>query len=446
MRSGGDASAASAYDAGEDSGRPWGLRTVLVRHADFRRLFAGSTVSLFGSSVTTVALPLTSVVCLHASATEMGVLSAVMWLPHLVLGLPAGVWVGRMPYRRVLIIGDVSQMLLIGAIPALAALGLLRMWHLYVVMLLAGVANLFATVAAQSLTPQLVPRDQLLPANSALMLSNATVNTTGSALGGLLVAALTAPIAMVVDAVSFLVSSLFKMRIQASGRVDTPAAETAAAEERQPTHLRAGIVEGWRAVFAHPVMRAVVTAATVGAFAGQTQAVVLMLYLVRDIGLPAGQVGALVALSGVAGVVGALTAPRITRRLGPGPAFIAGMSFASVSGLVLAAATGPFVAVFAVLAVAQLLRGAGPSLYGINQQTFRQALIPAELLSRVNATWRFLAFGGQSIGALAGGAAGTALGSRATLVAGSCLMLAGTVVALLSPVRRLRELTDVPRP
>lgn len=421
------------------SQRSWGLWGVLVRHADFRRVFVGGSISLFGSSVTTVALPLTGVIYLHASAAEMGVLSAVGWLPHLVLGLPAGVWVDRLPYRRILIISDLSQAVLIGVIPASAVLGLLQMWHLYVVALLAGAANLFATVAAQSFTPQLVPRDQLLPANSALMLSNATVNTTGSALGGLLVTAFTAPVAMVVDAASFLVSALCKMRIRTPGRVGASSAE------KRPMTLRTDIVEGWRAVFTHPILRKVIVAATIGAFAGQMQAVVLILYLVRDISLKAGEIGALVAFSGVAGVVGATAAPWVTRRLGPGPTFIAGMAFASVSGLVLAAATGPFLVAFAILVLAQFLRGIGPSLYGINQQTFRQALIPAELLSRVNATWRFFAFGGQAIGALLGGAAGAALGFRATLVVSSCLMLAGTAVALVSPVRGLRDLADAQR-
>ncbi|MEO3813724.1 MFS transporter [Sphaerisporangium sp. B11E5] len=417
--------------SGGTGGASRGLWTLLAHNADFRRLFTGTSVSLLGSSVTTVALPLTGVIHLRASAAEMGLLSAAALLPHLVLGLPAGVWVSRVPYRRVLVLTDLTQMASLAAIPVLAVLGSLQMWHLYAVALSTGVAALFSTVAAQSFTPDLVPRDRLLAANSGLMLSNATVTTTGSALGGMLVSALTAPVAIVVDAASFLVSALCKARIRAPGH---PAVPTT------PPRLKADIVEGWRAVFAHPVMRAVVTAATIGAFAGQMKAVVLALYLIRDIDLSAAQVGLLIALSGAAAVAGALTAPFLTERLGPGPAFVSGMFLTSVSGLVLATASGPFPVAFTVVALAQCLAGAGPSLYGVNQQTFRQVFYPAGLLPRVNATWRFLAFGSQSIGALTGGLTATALDLRAALLVSSCLMLTGTAMAAASPLRRLRRL------
>ncbi len=126
-----------------------------------------------------MALPLTAVVHLHASPVQMGLLGAVAWMPHLVLGLPAGVWVDRMPYKWTLVASDLVQTLLLGSIPVLATLGLLQIWQLYVVALLAGIGNLFETVTAQSFIPILVSRRQLLPANSAFMLSNAT----GSALG-----------------------------------------------------------------------------------------------------------------------------------------------------------------------------------------------------------------------------------------------------------------------
>jgi MFS family permease len=154
--------------------------SVLGRYPDFRRLFVGNSISTLGSSVTTVALPLTAVVYLHASPAEMGLLGAVALLPYLVLSLPAGVWVDRMmSYKRLLVLADLAQALLLGSIPVLAILGVLRLWQLYVVVVLAGVASLFETVAAQSFIPRLVSRQQLLPANSALMLSNATVSTTG---------------------------------------------------------------------------------------------------------------------------------------------------------------------------------------------------------------------------------------------------------------------------
>jgi MFS family permease len=204
--------------------------------------------------------------------------------------------------------------------------------------------------------------------------------------------------------------------------------------------LRAGILDGLRAVFGHKIIRVVTLAATVGALAGQMQAVVLVLYLVRDLGLSASLVGAVVAAGGAAGILGALRAARITQRIGQGPAFITGMFLASSGGLVLAAAAGPLPLTLAILVIAQVLRGAGPSLYGVNQQTFRQALIPAVLLSRANATWRFLVFGMQPAGALLGGLTGSAVNLRATLIISSAIMLGGTAIAFASPLRTLRGL------
>lgn len=433
--------------------------SVLRRFPDFRRLFAGNTVSLLGSSVTAVALPLTAVGYLHASAVQMGVLGAVALLPHLVLGLPAGVWVDRLPYRRLLVAADLGQLVLVGAVPVLALAGVLRIWQLYVVVALAGVGSLFETVTAQSFTPRLVPRDRLLPANSALMVSNATVGTVGAALAGVLVTALTAPVAIAADALSFLLAALCKSRIRDPGLPTTrpdaakgTAAPDAAAGGKGAGGARVGLARevwaGLRVMFAHPVLRAVTVGATIGALAGQMQSVMLVLFLVRGVGLPTGLVGGVVAVGAAAGILGGLLATPVTRRIGPGRAFLTGQLVLALSGLVLAGAGGPLPVALGVVAAGQVLRGAGPPLFGVNQQTFRQTLVAPEMVSRVNATWRFLVFGMQPIGALLGGLLGAAVGLRGALLAGSAVMLLGTAVAAASPLRTLRTLPTAndPRP
>jgi predicted MFS family arabinose efflux permease len=300
------------------------------------------------------------------------------------------------------------------------------------VAVLAGACNLFESVAAQSFTPRLIPRQQLLPANSTLMISRATVGTTGAALGGILVSLLTAPVAIAADAASFLLAGLCKARIRTPG--------LAAVEDRPREQLRAAIREGLRVVFGHKIIRAVTLAATIGALAGQMQAVILVLYLVRGVGLSGALVGVVIAVGGAAGIPGALQAVRITERAGPGPAFITGMLLASSGGLMLAFASRPLPLALVILVIAQVLRGAGPSLYGVNQTTFRQALLPPAALPRANATWRFLVYGMQPIGALLGGLTGSALGLRATLIISSAAMLFGTAIAYASPLRTLREL------
>lgn len=174
------------------------------------------------------------------------------------------------------------------------------------------------------------------------------------------------------------------------------------------------------------------------------QAVILVLYLVRERRLSTALVGVVIAAGGAAGIGAALLVTAITERIGPGPAFVAGMLLASSGGLVLAAASRPLPLTLVIVIIAQALRGAGPALYGVNQQTFRQVLIPPAALSRANASWRFLVFGMQPIGALLGGLVGSALNLRATLVISSAVMLLGTTVAYASPLRALRELAPLP--
>ncbi|TWD73473.1 transmembrane secretion effector [Kribbella amoyensis] len=377
--------------------------------------------------MTTVALPLTAVLVLAASPVQMGLLGAVSFLPHLVLGLPAGVWVDRLSYRRVVVGADLLAATALAAVPILAATGLLRMWHLYCVVVITGTCSLFSAIAAQSFAPVLVPRSEMLAANSVFALSNSLVSTSGSALGGVLVQLLTAPIAIAVDAASLLLSAITKARITVTGR-------STAADPAKESIFK-GIRGGFRAALEHPALRATTIAATAGALAGQMQAVVVVLFLVRDLSLSAQLVGLVIAVSGIAGIVGATVGVQITGRLGNGPTFIVGMTLSSLAGLVMATAAGPTAVALAVVIVAQLLRGWGPTLYGINQQTIRQILIPPELLARTQATWRFLVFGMQPIGALLGGTLGALPGFRPTLVISSLIMLTGTTLALLSPLR-----------
>lgn len=409
-------------------------RSILARHPDFRRLFMGNTVSLAGSSVTAVALPLTAVVYLHASAAEVGLLGAVPYVPKLLFGLPAGVWVDRLAYRRLLVLCDLTQVVLIGLVPILAAVGQLAIWQLYVVGSLAGLANLFETVTAQSFIPKLVSRQELLPANTALQLSMSSVATSGTALGGVLVSVLSAPFALVADAVSFAISGFVKARIRTAGL-------TAVGDRPTGELLGRQIVSGLRVVLGHRVIGRVTAAAAVGAFAGQVQGVLLVLFLVRVVHLSSGLVGVTVAMSGVAGMIGAMVATRITRRLGPGPTFILGMFTASLAGIVVAVTPDPVALALVVLAIAMLLRGAGPSLYGVNQRSLRQSLIAPEYLSRANSSWQFLVYGTQALGALVGGLLATVLGLRATFMFSSAIMLIGAATALLSPVRKLNTFT-----
>lgn len=425
--------ATCAMEEGEATIRALTNRWFLTRHPEFFKLWAGQAVSAFGSAITAVALPLTAVVVLHVSTLQMAVLAAAGVVPHLLFGLVAGVWVDRLPRRPVLVATDVGRAVLLGTIPVLAVQRLLHVEHLYAIAFLAGVMALLFDTASMSVLPALVGRgshDDLTRANGLMILSTSVAGTAGPSVAGGLVQLLTAPLAIAFDAVSFLVSAGCSLLIEMP---------LASARPRARVRVLREIAEGLRAVFDSPILSAVTISATVGALGGAMQAALIVLYAVRDLHLTPAFVGLAVAVSGCASILGSLLAPGSTRRLGSGPAYITGQLLSAVAGLILAAARGPVAAVALLVLVGQLLRGLGLPLFAIPQRTLRQALVPDEMLGRVNATWRFLVFGAQPAGALLGGALGTAFGLRSALVGGSLVMLAAVAWAAASPLRELRE-------
>lgn len=406
-------------------------RLFLARHPEFLKLWSGQSISSLGSAITAVALPLTAVVVLHASALQMAALAAVGTLPQLLFGLLAGVWVDRLPRRSVLVVADLARAALLGAIPALAVLGALRIEHLYAVAFMAGVMTMLFETAVMSLLPALVGRDGLSRANGLTILSTSVAGTAGPSVAGGLVQLLTAPVAIAFDAASFLLSAACAALVVAPPR---PAAG------RGPVRLRAEIVEGVRALLGSPVLSAVAVSAAVGALGGAMQGALVVLYLVRELHLTPALVGLAVAEGGAASVAGALLAAPYGSRVGPGPAFITGGALAAAGGLLLAAARGPLGVVAPLVALGLLASGMSTPIYGVPQRTLRQALVPDAVLGRVNATWRFLVFGIQPIGALLGGLTATAFGVRAALIAGSAVILVAVTRAAASPLRTLREI------
>jgi hypothetical protein len=243
--------------------RQW---TVLRSHPEFFKLWGGQAMSSFGSAITGLALPLTAVVTLGATPLQMGVLGTVGFLPQLLFSLPAGVWIDRLPRRPILVGSDLGRAVLLGSIPVLALLGLLRMEALYVVAFLSRIGALCFVAAALAFVPALVARERLVDANSASALSDSVAMTAGPALAGGLVQLLTAPVAIALDAFSFLVSAVFSLLI----RVQEPAP---VAKHRRG-RLWADIGAGLRLLVAHPVLRAMAVSATLASFAARVHSTV----------------------------------------------------------------------------------------------------------------------------------------------------------------------------
>jgi hypothetical protein len=390
------------------------------RNREFLKLWSGQAISWTGSAITTVAMPLVAVVTLHASAVEMGVLAALNVLPHLVFGLPAGLVVSRYSLRRLLLVADLGRAVLLGIVPLLAGIGHLRMLHLYLVALVAGVLTLLSDTASQSLLPVLVPRDDLMSANSITLFTQTVAGTAGPSLAGVLVAAVSAPFAIAFDAVSYALSAVTSVLL------------------KEPPRLVAGrgtaltVTGGLRVLFGDPLLKPLVISATAAAAFGALQAPLVVLYLVRELHWSPLLVGAAITISGVASAVGALAAPAYGRLLGLGRAYITGQLLASLSGLALAAGLTP-------LAIgSQLLTGLGMPLYGVPQRTLRQSRVPPALLPQTTAAWRTLVIGGQTIGAATSGVLATTLGIRDTFVATTLGMLSAALYSARSPLRHTR--------
>jgi len=402
----------------------------LWRHADFLKLWAGQSVSQCGSQITILALPLTAALTLHASAANMGFLAAASTAPFLLFGLFAGVWVDRLRRRPILMIADVARFTLLALIPILALLDALALIDLYIIAFLVGILTVFFEVAYTSFLPAVVGRAHLVDGNSKLETTRSAAQIAGPSAAGALVQLITAPIAIAVDALSFLVSVLFLSLI----RTPEPPPVQPATRRR----IWAEIGEGLRAVMDNPILRATMgSAGTVNMFGSMLFAVYVLYAL--HIGIGAGLLGLTFAVGNLGYLCGAFLTRRITHRLGIGPTISAGLIVMAVCGLLVPLAGGSLILSISCLMVAQFARGFGGTLFNINNVSLRQTITPDHLLGRVTATSRFVSTGALTIGSLAGGILGAVVGLRPTLMIGAVGGLFAVVWVLCSPIRALRE-------
>jgi predicted MFS family arabinose efflux permease len=366
--------------------------------------WVGETISELGSATAVIGVPLLAVLFAHATTFQVGVLAAAGSLPWLIIGLPIGAWLDRLPARPVMVGCDLAAAGLYATIPAAYAVGVLQIGQLVVVQLLAGVANVAFTTAYQLYLPSLVDGEELTEANAVIQASYSTATLGGRGLSGVLTQLVGATSAVTLNAVSFFASAGCLLGIRAPERRDLT---------KQPQwSVRQEVLEGIAFVSRDPYLRPLALFGGVANLALAAFAALVVVFLVRSLGLAAGPAGALTALPGVGGLLAAsLAAPLVTR-------------FGSARGMLLAGALLPF-ALLAPLAdpgarltfyiIGILLAATGVSLSTIIISTFRQTYSPAGMLARVTVTMRFVILGANPVGALAGGALGAWLGARDAL-------------------------------
>lgn len=409
---------------------------ALRQNKDFVRLWTAQTISKFGSHVGNAGVEFTALLNLRATPVQMGLLGSFATFPVLVVGLLAGVWVDRTRRRPLLIAADMGRALLLLTVPLALWLGVLRIEQLYLVAALVGALAVLYGVADQSALPGLVRREDLVEANGRLGTSDALAEVGGPALGGTLVQWLTAPIAIVLDVLSFLVSAVL------IGRIRTPEAPPPPAEER--AGIGAEIREGLAAVWRSPTLRALALANAATTFFGSFIGVLYALYLLRDLGFTPALVGASVGIGGVGALLGAALAAPVTRRLGVGPSIVACRLIDTVIGFLLPLAGGSKELAIGMIFVAQLTGDLPGAIARINETSLRQAAIPPHLLGRAGASMDVLVSGATPLGALVSGLLGEAIGVRATLWVAFIAILIANLGLAFSPVRAVRSISSPP--
>ena len=407
---------------------------LLRRHGDYRRLWTAATISLFGTQISLIALPFIAAVLLHAEPFEVALLGTVEFLPFLLFTLPAGAWVDRLPRRLILVAGDLGRALSLLTIPIAWQLGELTMAQLYIVGFVNGFLTVFFDVADQSFLPAILEPDELVEGNAKLQVSASAAQVLGQPVGGGIVGLLTAPIAVAVDAASYVVSGglIFSIRKR------EPARTPNASSDGTPSGIRHEIAEGLRYVTGHPYLRYIAASTGISNLFSNIAFATIAYFVYTELGLTPFQFGLAGGIGSLGVLLGALIAGRIAERIGVGRTILWSMALSGPAAL-LAAIAQPGTAVV-VLTSSFFLTSLTGVVYNINQVSLRQAITPERIQGRMNATMRFLVWGTIPIGQVIGGIVATAIGSRGALIVGGVLGCFAFVPILFSSVRSLERI------
>ncbi|MFE3516422.1 MFS transporter [Streptomyces sp. NPDC059166] len=409
----------------------------LLHDRGFRRFWAGHTISQFGDRISELALPLVAVAALGASANQVAWLTALIWTPNL-LAILLGAWVDRRIHkRRLMIFADLARAVILLSLPVASLLNAVTIGQLYAVALLTGSAAVLFNTAYPAFFASLVPRSSYVEANSKLSVGRAASQVAGPAVGGGLVQVLSAPVAVIADALSYVVSAFMVGRVPL---VDPP---TRVVEASAPSSLLRRAREGIAFVLRHEILRAALgCVVTVNFFTFVAGSGLLVLFAGRNLGLSPGATGLAMGIGSTGALLGAVLAPRLSRLIGLGRSVAVGaVLFPAPIGLV-AGAGGPLWARAGALAGAGLLSGVGVMLFDVNLNALQTSVIPDGMRSRVAGAFGTVNYGVRPIGAVVGGLLATAFGLRATLLIGALGGALSVFWLLASPIPRIRTLVS----
>lgn len=408
--------------------------TPLWRNRDFMLLWSAQSISALGSRIGREALPLAAVLALGAGPLQLGVLNAAQAAPALALGLFAGAWLDRRRRRPVMIAADFGRAAVLLTIPLAAVFGILSLWQLYAAALVVASLGFLFEVADQSLLPAIVARGEFVEANGKRAATSSAAEVVGPSIGGILVQLLTAPFAILIDALSFVASGWLLLKLRPE-----PAAPAAKAEAHAP--YLSDIRDGLKALWRQDVLRPMVVAKTLRSLFGGIVDAFYVLYVVKHLGISPAWMGLIIGCGGAASLLGAAVAPALAKRFALGP-----MLVAAQLGIVLgvaclpAASLAPAALVPVLLVAHQILADLSLTFYLVLERSLRLHLAPPALLGRINSTWLMLAIGPGLLGAVLGGLVAEAFGLGAAL----WIAVGGYVLSfLVVSGSRARALTSI---
>jgi MFS family permease len=405
-----------------------------VKNKNFQLLWYGQTISLFGSQISMIAIPLTAVTILNATSFQMGILQALHSLPFFLFSLFVGVWIDRTKRKPFLLYANVISAALLLTIPLLYFFDILSIYHLYVIIFLTATAGMIFELAYLSYIPSVVTTNHLAAANSKLEASRSISSIAGPSLAGGLIAILTAPFAMIIDAISFLISSILIHFVKSD-------------EQMNPTNNKnifKAIKEGLAIILKEPIFKSITFSTAILNFCGSAFGAVYILYVVNFLGISSFSLGLILGLGSAGALLGSFITNKFIQSLGIGRTLMIScifIVFGSIIVPLIPAQVNPYTKLI-LLCFGQLLSSIGSTVYFITQVTLRQTITPNHLLGRVNASNRFISRGFMPIGAFIGGILGSWISIKLTLLIFGFGFILSAIILLLSPVAKLKEMTE----
>ncbi len=413
------------------------LSLGLLKQHDFRNFWLGHTVSSFGVQITTVAIPLIAALMLDASPLEMGILSAVEFLPFLLISMFVGVWVDRKPKRPMMIVSDIIRAVVLLGIPIGIFIDALTMATLYVIAAIVGINTVIFEIAHTSYLPTVVKNDELVEGNSKLEFSSSSATVVGQSIGGVLIQVFSAPLSILFNIGTYLLSAMYLAFIKKQEEpIEVP--------EGTKQDMWAEIREGATFVFQNNVLRAILFGTVIFNLFTYVIEPIFILYITRTLELTPVYIGLIFSMSGVGALLGALIAEPIADKLGVGKTLVCSLVLAGLVSLIIPVATLlPTVPAVILIMAMYMIDAAMVIVYNINQRSLRQSITPPTLQGRMNACMRTFGWGVIPIGAVLGGWLGGFIGTTPTLIVGAIGLMCSSIFIIFSSVHNISKLSEL---